>query len=349
MAGLSFDAARREVRRGNLARVYYLTGAEDILKDELAAAIVDAAVEPGARAFNLDIRSAGDLDGEALNALIETPPILSDRRVVIVRGLEQWRRNARVWEVLRRYLRNPAPTTVLVLIHGGGDGDEAGIAADTTHVVLDPLPADDLGAWATARAEASGVRLEPAALAHLLQVTGGELAQVASELAKLAAGVGSDRAVTADEVAAFVGVRHGETLPDWVRAVTNRQTVEAARLVDIVLPQAGGAVRMLAALGTELVGVRLAIALTEQGITGQRLRQALFQELRAARPQGIGSWSERAAEWAAAAARWSGAELDRAIEAAYAADLALKSPTVSDEEGILRGLVLALHARDAAA
>ncbi|HEX9581946.1 MAG TPA: DNA polymerase III subunit delta [Gemmatimonadales bacterium] len=350
MAGLSFDAARREVRRGKLAAVYYLTGPEDILKDEMVSAIVDAAVDPSSRDFNLDLRSAGDLDGETLHALIETPPLLATRRVVVVRGLEQWRRNAKVWDVLRRYLMAPSPTTVLVLLHAAPDGADPAIAAQATHVVLERLTPDELTAWAATTAQAAGLLLDPAALAHLLHAVGQDLAQAASEIAKLAAAIGGDRAVTVEEVAAFVGIRHGETQRDWVEAVAARDAVRAAQLVDIVLPQAGvTAVRMVAALGTELVGLRLAVALAEQGMTGPRLRQALFQELRTTRPPGMGDWGERASQWAATAARWTGPDLDRAIEAAYAADVALKSTTVSDERGILRGLVLSLHAREVAA
>lgn len=350
MAGLSFDAARREVRRGKITAVYYLTGSEDVLKDEMVAAIVDAAIDPSSRDFNLDVRSAADLDGETLNALIETPPLLAARRVVVIRGLEQWRPNAKVWDVLRRYLKQPSPTTVLVLVHGATHGDDPGIVAAAIHIVLEPLSGDELRAWAAAKAQAAGLTLEPAALVHLLQAVGEDLAQLASEIAKLAGALGGDRAVTVEQVAAFVGVRHGETLQDWVGAVMERDVVRAARLVDIVLPQAGvNGVRMLTALGTELVGLRLAVALADQGVSGPRLRQAVFQELRAARPPGIRDWADRASTWAASAVRWTGVELDRAIDAAFVADLALKSTTVSDERGILRGLVLSLCPQDAAA
>ncbi|HXV87232.1 MAG TPA: hypothetical protein VD793_11055, partial [Gemmatimonadales bacterium] len=159
-----------------------------------------------------------------------------------------------------------------------------------------------------------------------------------------------DRPVTVEHVSMFVGVRRGETPQDWVDAVVARDVVRAASLLDAVLAQAGvTAVRLLSALGTELVGIRLAVALGQEEISGARLRQAILQELKATRPVGLGDWSACTARWSAAAAWWSTSELDQALEAAFAADQALKSTTVSDEQGILRGLILGLHRREAVA
>src|SRR5260370_24442051 len=120
MPSLSHEAAYRTLKRADVAPVYYLTGQADILKQELTLAITSTAVEAGARDFNLDVRSAGDLDGEAFHALVETPPMLAARRAVVVRNLEQWRPNARVWRLLYHNLHHPSPSTVLCLVHRSG-------------------------------------------------------------------------------------------------------------------------------------------------------------------------------------------------------------------------------------
>jgi DNA polymerase-3 subunit delta len=349
MAGLSLDAARRELGRGKLAAVYYLTGSEEILKDELVDAIIETALGPGERDFNLDIRSAGDLDGESFHALVETLPVLAQRRVVVIRGLEQWRRGAKVWDVLRRYIQRPSPTTVLALLHATNEPDPA-IETLAARVDVAPLAGDALREWTNERALAAGLHLEPQALVHLLRVVGDDLAHLTAEIDKLAGALGENQPVTAEQVAQFVGVRHGETLEDWVTAVLERDIPRAARLVDQVLALPGvTGVRMVMALGTELVGLALARTLVEQGITGRRLEQTLLAELRQIGPPGTRDWADLAASWAALAALWSGGELDAAIETALETDAALKSTTVSDASGLLRGLVLGLSRQDRAA
>jgi DNA polymerase III delta subunit len=254
-----------------------------------------------------------------------------------------------VWDVLRRYIQRPSPTTVLALLHTTDEPDPA-IAAVATRVDVAPLAGDALRQWANERALAAGLRFEPQALVHLLRAVGDDLAHLTAEIDKLAGALGGNRPATAEDVAQFVGVRHGETLEDWVTAVLQRDVRRAARLVDRVLALPGiTGVRMVMALGTELVGLALTRTLVEQGITGRRLEQTLLAELRQIRPPGARDWADLAASWAALAALWTGPELHAAIEAALETDAALKSTTVSDETGLLHGLVLGLSRQDRAA
>src|SRR5213080_4236558 len=95
MGALTFDALLRSLKQGAPDAVYYLHGEEDELKDEAVRALVERAVDPAARDFNLDQRAATDLDPEAFNALVNTPPMLTATRVVVLRGMEQLRKAAR--------------------------------------------------------------------------------------------------------------------------------------------------------------------------------------------------------------------------------------------------------------
>src|SRR3989304_3159231 len=79
----TFEFVHRSVKRGEIAPIYYLTGDADVLKDDLVAMIVDAALESTARDFNLDVRAAGDLDAAALHTLVGTFPVLAERRGVV--------------------------------------------------------------------------------------------------------------------------------------------------------------------------------------------------------------------------------------------------------------------------
>ncbi len=350
MGPSSFESAYRNVKQGDISPVYYLTGDADTLKDDLVAAIVDATLEPSARDFNLDVRAAGELDAAGLQTLVDTLPVMADRRVVVIKNLEQWRKNARTWDGLRSYLARPAPSTVLVLVHGAGEAADTALARAGVQVEV-PVPGPAaLRRWVGQRAHRAGIELEPQALEHLVRAVGPDLAHLGTELEKLAAAVGPERAVSAEEVAQLVGVNPGETVEDWVEAVMARDLTRALQLTDLVLPQAGvTAVRMIIALGTELVGVRLARALADGGLAGGRLERAVFDQLRRVRPVGGRNWEVQARAWAAAAARWTAVELDYAIRAAYRADLALKSTTVSDDRATLRTLLLSLSVAEAAA
>src|SRR5437660_1713421 len=65
MGALTFDALLRSLKQGVPDPVYYLHGDEDVLKDEAVRALVDRAGDPAARDFNVDQRSAPELEERA--------------------------------------------------------------------------------------------------------------------------------------------------------------------------------------------------------------------------------------------------------------------------------------------
>jgi len=349
-AQLSFDSAYRSLKREAPAPVYYITGDEDLLKDELVELVLDQTVDPSCADFNLDVRAAGEVNGEELHSLVETPPMLAARRAVVIKNVEQWRKNSKVWQVVHQYLENPSPTTVLVLLAGAGQKHDKKLAQATVHVVVEPLNPDRLRRWVGVRAERAGFSLTDTATEHLLNSVGSDLSHLAMEVDKLAAVAAPDQPVDVDQVAQMVGVRRGETLHDWVDAVLVRDIPRAVATVAPVLAAVGvTGVRMLNALGTGLVGVRVAVALMQEGASPRRIEVDLFNAIRASRPFGLRDWKSEAALWAGAALSWSSSEITQALHLAYECDRALKSTTLSDEKGTLTGLLLSLSPIEEAA
>src|SRR6266704_3326206 len=141
MGALTFDALLRSLKQGASDPVYYLHGDEDVLKDEAVRALVERAVDPAARDFNVDQRNAPELDAEAFHALVNTPPMLAATRAVVVRGLDQLKQTAKLRQELLRYLESPNPTTLLVLVQAAGEPPDAELVRRTTAVAVEPLPA----------------------------------------------------------------------------------------------------------------------------------------------------------------------------------------------------------------
>jgi len=350
MPPVTLERAYGGLRKGEIAAAYCLSGPSDALKDELVDAIADAVLEPSARDFNLDVRAAGDLDGEALHNLVETPPMLAERRMVVIRGLEQWRKNAKSWEVLTRYLERPSPSTVLVLVYAGAEAPDPRATRHTLHVEIGPLKPDHAARWIRHQAGRLGFALEGDAAEHLLASVGGDLGVLRQELAKLAAALPEGATATVTDVGTLVGVRRGETVHDWVEAVLRRDSAHAVELLDVVLRQGSmTGVQLLMTLGTALVGVRMARGLADSGTEWNRLTGAVLERIKAARPSGLRVWGDEAQRWADAARGWPPDALDRAIAAAAEADRRLKSTTISDERGILVTMLLTLAEPRAAA
>ena len=345
MAALTLDALLRSLKKGasNPEPVYLLHGDEEVLKDEAMRALVDATVG-SSRDFNLDIRFAPDLTPEAFHALVNTPPMLAERRAVIIRGVEQLgKRKTKLRDEVVRYLASPNPTTLLVLVVAAGEEADADLVRASTSVALDALSAERVPRWLQHRASTLGVTLAADATELLLKAVGNDLSTLSRELEKLAsltAGVGG-RPVTVDDVSNLVGVRRDETVFDLVEAALERRVARAAQLVEPVLEQAGmSGVRIVSLLGTHLVGTALARAERDRGVPAARLPDTIYRQMQSVRPYGMRSYKEEAARWTAWSALWTARELGRALRAALAADNALKTATVSDDRGIVTQLVL---------
>lgn len=357
MGALSFDALLRNLKRGAVDPVYYLHGDEEVLKEEAIRALLDRAVEPAARDFNVDQRSAASLDAEAFDSLVSTLPLLATTRAVILRSVEQVKKTSTLYKELSRYVAAPNSTTMLVLVQGPGEDPDSALAQHATTVTVERLPPDRVARWLAHRASTLGLTVEPAAATLLLEAAGHDLGTLAQELEKvmaLTAGrdpAGEGRVATERDVSAVVGVRHGETVGELVQAALEQQAAAAVRLVEPILAQPGmSGVRIVTALGTALIGTALARAELDGGVPRSRLPEVVFRRILAARPFGLGNWKEEAARWSRWATLWTPSGLRRALRSALTADQALKTSTLSDEGAIVTELLLtlAVAAREAA-
>lgn len=349
MSRHSHDDLIRALARGELAPVYYLHGPEEILKDEAVRTIVERALQPGERDFNLDQRSAQNLAPEDLHALVNTLPMMAARRVVVIQGIEAWKKKTAPREVLQKYLQNPAPETVLVLVEAAPAEEKArdwepdeSLVSGAWAVNFETLPPDRVIRWLTFHARRLEIVFGEGAAEHLATATGYDLGALRSELEKFASLTGQGP-ISLEQVGDLVGIRHGETLEDWVQAVLGDDPIRAIAVGEKVEGQAGmSGVKMVTALGTALIGVRLARAHYDKGSRGGALERVLFDRLRQVRPFGIGEWKATVKNWTRWAETWPATRLRPAISATLQADQALKGTRISDEAAVIADLTLRL-------
>ena len=355
MPALKFNQFSRALGKGELAPAYYFHGPEELLKEERAAQILDAALDPGSREFNFEQRNAGELDAESLHTLLQTLPMFGGRRVIFLRALEALRKKPRVRQALLTELGRPNPDAVVVLFETGQDEAESGRKREpdaelvrlTAALAADRLTSEEAIEWLRRRAQRVGVQLAEGAAEHLAEAVGYDLSTLATELEKFSA-LGGETAITAEQVGELIGVRQGETAAAWRDAVLGDDTAHALALLGPVLEQSGvSGVKLVSLLGTGLAGLAIARSRMDRGDRASSLASALIQVLREARlpPYMIGSWNSESALWTRCAPLWPASRLRRAFRAALTADRALKGTRISDDVGVLTDLVLELGGR----
>lgn len=346
MASAGEKALHAALKKRVFDPVYYFHGDDDFLKDARVREVVEAAIDAGTRDFNLEQRRAGELSAEAVDALLSTPPMLAERRVVVLREVDKLKKDAR--RLLDRHLERPAPDTVLLLVSAAGVKLDRQLAERATAVEFAPLTADRVLEWMSYQAETVlGCPITGDAAALLLEAVGTDLAQLAVELEKLASyatGVIDEAAVSA-----VVGVRRGESVGALLDAIAGRDVSAALALVPGVLQQPKTtAVSIVMNLTTQMLALSYGVAARDAGTSPRAMFNEYMGLLKETGAFPGRPWGEAVNAWTRHTDRWTAPELDDALRALLAADAALKETRLSSEEQLLTSLVLALCGAGAA-
>jgi DNA polymerase-3 subunit delta len=347
MSASSLKTLRDVLKRRSFDGAYYISGDDDYQKDDAVRELIDAALDSGSRDFNLDVRRGADLDPETLGVLLSTPPMMAERRVIVIRDAGMLRKDAR--KVLDEYLQHPALDLLLLLTMAAGSKMDLALSASTTPLQFDPLTGDRIPKWIAHHATTElGIRISEPAIELLQAAVGSDLYQLAGELDKLASYVeGRDEEIGENAVAAVVGVRRGETQADLLDAVAERNVSRALELIPHVLaqPKTTG-VSIVMSLTTQMLAISWGRAKLEEGLSRARLSQEYFDLLRETGAYTGRPWGSATAIWARSAERWSREALDHALDALLEADIALKESRVSSDEQLLATVILSLCAGD---
>ncbi len=367
-----YKTLRAAIDSRTFAPVYYLHGDDDFLKDASLHALLDAAIDGATRDFNCEIRDGAAIDAETLGSLLNTPPMLAERRAVVVRDVHLLKKQARA--ELDRYLKSPASDTLAVLIAPTGQSADASLANASLACVFDPLTPERVRKWIAHHANTVlGVTVTTEATILLQQSVGNDLQQLASELDKCSSyargaqagalrasptvttegdrAVGT-RATVLDEpvviiddaaVSAVVGVRRGETVTDLLDAILLRDVARSVSLVPFVLTQPKvSAVSMVMMLGTQMLALAWGRAKRNGGWSTSQLAREYTSYMRETGGFVGRPWGEAGALWTRAVEKWHADELRRALRLLLDADVALKDTRVSNEEQIVMTLVMAM-------
>ena len=104
----------KQLKTGSLLPVYFLYGEEPFLVERAGRRIMEQAIDPAMKDFNLNIYYGADCKGTEILDTAQTLPMFSDRRLVVVRQADKL--PAATQEGLLPYLANPCPETCLLFL-----------------------------------------------------------------------------------------------------------------------------------------------------------------------------------------------------------------------------------------
>ena len=102
----SYDDLTAAFAHKNFAPFYLLYGQEQFFIDRLQAQLLQHALQPHERDFNLDIVYGAEAEAKAVLNLCMSFPMMAERRVVIIRDFNKLTGN----KLFQAYAENPNPS-----------------------------------------------------------------------------------------------------------------------------------------------------------------------------------------------------------------------------------------------
>ena len=187
--------------------IYVIAGKDDSLVSSQCQELLDRLLEPTERATGLlDAEAAAVSASEVLDEL-RTAPFLTDKRVVRIRGAEDFISKNRT--LLEKYFDNPCPTGRLILTVKTWDA-RTKLAKKLKKVgklmsVTQPKPWELPQRLIRYANDAHDKRLSKDTAEFLIELTGDELTRLYSEIDKLALYAGDQMIITQKHVESLIG------------------------------------------------------------------------------------------------------------------------------------------------
>jgi len=179
-------------------------------------------VDPGVKDFNLEIFDVEDSDIAQVLLLAGSYPMMSGKRLVIIRGIQKLSETGR--EKLLGYAKNPVDTTCLLLIANKADR-RVKLYETLTRLAAwaecKPLREDKAVDWVIEQCRAKGLQITQEAAVRLVDQTGSSLWALSNEIDKLSLFIRGNQ-LTIQDVLAVAGSSRAYMSWDLTDSVVRR-------------------------------------------------------------------------------------------------------------------------------
>jgi len=215
MAILSREDLRNHLKKREIAPVYLLFGAETYLRDLAAKTIADFVfADASLRDFNENEFSLNQSDNlQYALAAAEQLPMIASRRVIRITDIKISATAAKdnlkedYEEVLTKYLKRPATTSVVIFVADEFDKRRKLskiLIENTVAVEFAALEDVELRKWIRDRAKDLNADIDDKAANHLIGLIGANARKITSEMEKLAVAALPDKLITYELVESLV-------------------------------------------------------------------------------------------------------------------------------------------------
>ena len=247
--------------------VQWVLRGEEYLADRHIARLLNSWVDENIRDFNYDRVSAKERSASDVMNIMQTPPMMTDYRVVCVEDLDAWKKTD--FEILGRYFSNPNPDCRILFVSQKADKRTKFYKSFQKQGTLNEfkkLYPNQVPEVLVKEAKASKIKLSPQAAFLLVESLGTNINLLMKEVEKLSLYVQEGESIEKSHVQLLTGQGLVENVWELGGVLGKRDLAKAQDLVERMIEQGESVIRIVSLISGHFR--KLLLTREYMGLTG---------------------------------------------------------------------------------
>ena len=256
--------------------VYLFEGEEDFLKEEAIRELEQRLFKKGTEEFNKTVFYGQDLDSSELANVAAVLPMLSQQRLIIIKGAEKLSSPAK--ESLISYIKKPSPSACLVLDAKTLNKQDRLYNAISKYGQVNTFKkyySGQIDKWIVKKACSCKKKILPQAVAALQENVGDSLRFLDQAVKKLVLYVGDSEVIKVKDVEEIIGKNSTATIFDLIGAIRQKQRSRALSILFELIEEGRETSRIIGMLFWQLKRIKQAKALLKQKVSSKEIGRQL--------------------------------------------------------------------------
>jgi DNA polymerase III subunit delta len=235
----TFNNLIKDLQKKEFQPVYILYGEEPYYVDLISDYMIENVLDETEKTFNQVVLYGRDTSAAVLVDQCRSFPMMGNIQLVALREAQDMDlKKDEYQQAIISYLRNPAPTTILILGYKYKSPPvkvmNAAKKEEKRVVLFDSKKKQEaeLPVWISEEVKEQGYAINNKACLMLIEFLGNNLEKIANELGKLYINHSKDKQITEDVVERYIGISKDYNVYELQKALASRNVFKANQIVN---------------------------------------------------------------------------------------------------------------------
>ncbi len=246
---LKYTQFLEQLEKGTISPVYFFTGEENYFKNEAVKRIEKILFTEETKQFNYNIYNASEVNAQTVVTTLSTVPFLSEKRLVIVRNIENWTEDDK--DIILKYLDKLLSSSCLILLTtriNFADNLVKKVAKLGKIVDFAQLSERELVSWIEKKFTEYDKKISLQVAETLLELNGTNLFDLSNEIEKICLYTSERNVITEDDLIGVSAQGRVYRINEFLNTLFEKGKVNALNILENLFAENEEALRILGAI-----------------------------------------------------------------------------------------------------